>query len=415
MKKKLESLVITCSADKIVKTPEYAFIRLQFSVNNIYCTSKYSTGIKCLVADWNKQTKTIENDEKANQNLQLTIKGVEQRYLTLSETKPHLTAKELYLDLNGKTAFGTNAKAKPEVSQMLILHTVLEVLEWYEIQKRPMGSTHANNNYETHLNFWHKYLKNNKLINLRVDKLPANFLNEFYDKVIAKYKHNYLLILCGFFRAAFTAATDKQLIPYTHLQKSNKGGFEATRTEEYLSAAEYDKLKNFEFEGKRYSKKIRIEARDVYVFMCETGFCYADYMTFDYDLHVKSHKDMEVFCKKRHKLRNAKNERKVSQRGLLTETAKAILAKYDNKLPKIEYSSFLKRLKKVAKIIGLPSFIGRSHSARHSSGMLLLNEGLSIQNIQPFMGHASIKTTESIYVIAETEKVAEAMRRVKKD
>ena len=227
MKKKLdsllESLVITCSADKIVKTPEYAFIRLQFSVNGKYCTSKYSTGIKCLVADWNKETKIIENDEVANQHLQLTIKAVKQRYTDLLATKPNLTANELYLDVNGKKDFGQSAKAKPEPSKALILQTVLEVLEWYAIQKRPMGITHANNNYEVQLNFWHKYLKTNKLINLRVDKLPANFLDEFYDKEIATRKHNYLLILCGFFRSAFTSATDKQLIPYIHLTKVKKG------------------------------------------------------------------------------------------------------------------------------------------------------------------------------------------------
>jgi integrase len=254
-------------------------------------------------------------------------------------------------------------------------------------------------------------LKTNKLINLRVDKLPANFLDEFYDKEIATRKHNYLLILCGFFRSAFTSATDKQLIPYIHLTKVKKGGLEATRTEEYLSAAEYEKLKSADFATYKKLDK----ARDVYVFMCETGFCYADYIGFDYDLHVKTHKDMQVFCKKRHKLRRVKNDKTVSQRGLLTETAKTILAKYEKKLPKIKYRTLINHLKKIEKTLDLPSFLHRTHSGRHSAGMLLLNDGLAIQDVQAFMGHKNLATTQSTYVIAETEKIAEAMRRVKKD
>jgi integrase len=90
------------------------------------------------------------------------------------------------------------------------------------------------------------------------------------------------------------------------------------------------------------------------------------------------------------------------------------LAKYDNKLPKIEYRNLVNHLKKIEKLLDLPPFLHRSHSARHSAGMLLLNKGLAIQDVQAFMGHKNLATTQSTYVIAEAEKIANAMLKLEK-
>jgi integrase len=420
MKKNLEALSIRFTADTIVKTPEMVFIRAFIQVHGKYCTSKYATNIKCLRADWQPKTETILSSETDTQNLQLIKQQIEKKYLELVATNPNTTANELYLTLVGRESFGDKHKKTPAKKNTPApkISLVVEILEIYHHSKLAAQATHATKSYTSSRNFWLNYLKINKLSNLKVENLTNDFLSIFYEQNIKKYKHNYLLIKAAFFRSAFAYAIDKQIITYTHLQKLNKGGLEATRTDEYLSIEDYEKLKNANFGETKNLSRIQAKkcemARDIYVFMCETGFCYADYIGFDYALHVKTYKDMQVFCKKRHKLRRVKNDKTVSQRGLLSEVAIKILANYANKLPKIKYRSLSNYLKTIAKLLDLPAFLSRTHSGRHSAGMLLLNDGLDIQDVQAFMGHKNLATTQSTYAIAETEKIAEAMRKIKK-
>jgi integrase len=424
MKKKLEALKISFTADTIKKTPEMIFIRAFIYVHNKKCTSKYATNIKCLRTDWQPKTETILSSETDTQNLQLIKQQIEKKYLELVATNPNTTADELYLCLVGRVRFGDKHKKK-QANKNIPKHKirlVSEVLEIYHNSKLEMQATHTTKSYTSSRNFWLKYLKMNKLSNLELENISSDFLSVFYDQNIKKYKHNYLLIKAGFFRTAFSHAIDKQLIAHIHFEKLNKGSLEPTRTEEYLTFEQYEKLKNAIF-VEISNSKIKItklqaqkleKARDVYAFMCETGFSYIDYFTFDYTLHIKKYKDMQVFYKKRHKLRRIKNEKTVSQRGLFSEVAINILAKYDNKLPAIKYRSLLNYLKTIAKLLDLPAFLSHTHSGRHSSGMLLLNDGLDIQDVQAFMGHKNLATTQSTYAIAETEKIAEAMRKIKK-
>lgn len=422
-KEKLKNLVIRFTADTVVKTPDMIFIRAFIQVHGKYCTSKYATNIKCLRTDWHAATETILGDADATENLHLIKKAIADRYLELYATKPLTTANDLYLNLVGKEYFGDRTAQKADKSLRTNhgkkqIELVSEVLEIYKESKLEMQKSHTTSSYTSVCSCWLKYLNTNKLSKLKVANLSSDFLTVFYDENIKKYKHNTLLSHTGFFRTAFSYAIDKQLIAHTHLEKLNKGGFEATRIEEYLSLEQYEKLKNAIFVANDTITKVQAQkydkARDVYVFMCETGFCYADYIGFDYALHVKSYKDLQVFCKKRHKLRRVKNDKTVSQRGLLSETAIKILAKYDNKFPKIAYHNLTNNLKVIAKYLDLPAFLSHTHSGRHSAGMLLLNNGLDIQDVQAFMGHKNLSTTQSTYAIAETEKIAEAMFRIQK-
>ncbi len=417
---KLKALHIRFTADTIHKTPEWVFIRAFLQVNGKYCTSKYSTGIKCLRVDWQADSQTITGNEIDTQSLRLIKKGIEKKYLDLAAKNLQTTANDLYLCLVDRADFGSKQTKHSKPKNQPTLIYVCEVLQAYHDYKLPQQAEYQKKSYTTSLNFWDNYLKNNKLEKLKIENIANDFLNTVYEQLKSQYTHNTLLKYLGFFRAAFNHCINKKLCSFVHFENLNKGGIEATRTDEYLSLSDYEKLKNFVFVGnqdlkitKLQAKKLDI-ARDVYVFMCETGFCYADYFRFDYALHVKQHKDMFVFCKKRHKLRRVKNDKTVSQRGLLSEVAIQVLTKYNNKLPKLAYDNLKNHLKKIANLVNLPSFLSRTHSGRHSAGMLLLNEGLAIQDVQAFMGHKNLSTTQSTYAIAETEKVAEAMRRIQK-
>lgn len=70
-----------------------------------------------------------------------------------------------------------------------------------------------------------------------------------------------------------------------------------------------------------------------------------------------------------------------------------IIAKKNKKT--ISIQAFNKKLKlDVEKILG-PSYIKRAHSHvfRHSRAIYLLNNGLNIRQLQPFLGHSSINNT----------------------
>ena len=57
--------------------------------------------------------------------------------------------------------------------------------------------------------------------------------------------------------------------------------------------------------------------------------------------------------------------------------------------------------KKLQKKLGLPSI--RLHDLRHTAGSLLINNGLSVKQVQEFLGHEDVSTTLNIYTHLDLE------------
>ncbi|MBR3584515.1 MAG: tyrosine-type recombinase/integrase [Oscillospiraceae bacterium] len=71
------------------------------------------------------------------------------------------------------------------------------------------------------------------------------------------------------------------------------------------------------------------------------------------------------------------------------------------------------RFKKVLKANRLPEI--RFHDLRHTAGSILLNDGLSIKQIQNMLGHEKSSTTLDIYSHLSTtgkHETAQAMNRL---
>jgi site-specific recombinase XerD len=88
---------------------------------------------------------------------------------------------------------------------------------------------------------------------------------------------------------------------------------------------------------------------------------------------------------------------------VLMPDAVKILERYGWVLPKMSTEQYNLRLKVVADAAGVDKPIS-SHYARHTAAMYFINEGMPIEVVSKVLGHASIKTTESVYakIINET-------------
>ena len=98
---------------------------------------------------------------------------------------------------------------------------------------------------------------------------------------------------------------------------------------------------------------------------------------------------------------------------LILPQALQILEKYKYKLPKYSNQQYNHRLKDVAKVVGIDKPIS-SHYGRHTAGMLLLNNGISIEVVAKVLGHSTIRETQRVYASVLKKTVIKEMNKLKK-
>lgn len=128
--------------------------------------------------------------------------------------------------------------------------------------------------------------------------------------------------------------------------------------------------------------------RDLFLLQCYTGLSYSDLMSVDWH-HTEDIGGMTVLAGERRKTG-------VGYVTVLTDRAKAILARYDYATPKMTNEQYNLRLKMVAGAAGIGKPIA-SHYGRRTCGIILLNEGYPIEIVARVLGHSDIKTTQEVY------------------
>ena len=68
-------------------------------------------------------------------------------------------------------------------------------------------------------------------------------------------------------------------------------------------------------------------------------------------------------------------------------------------------------MKDLAKVANINKEIS-SHFARHSAGMLLLNNGVRLEVVAKVLGHSSVKITEKVYASVLKKTVAMEMSKM---
>ena len=162
------------------------------------------------------------------------------------------------------------------------------------------------------------------------------------------------------------------------------------RSDRYLTMEEYKAIRDADISSESLAR-----VRDIFIVQCMTGLRVSDIMAADFtkaekkgDRYVyqgKSQKTGEPFY------------------FVLMPDAVKVLERYDWHLPKMTMQQYNLRLKVVADAAKVDKPI-TTHYARHTAAMFYINEGMPIEVVSKVLGHASIKTTESVYakIINET-------------
>ena len=143
--------------------------------------------------------------------------------------------------------------------------------------------------------------------------------------------------------------------------------------------------------------------RDLFIYCCYTGLAFADLMDFD-PSKIEREDDYMIMHGRR-----AKTGQEYFV--LILPKAQEILEKYNYKLPKYSNQQYNHRLKDVAKVANINKPLA-SHFARHTAGMLLLNNGVRLEVVAKVLGHSSVKITEKVYASVLKKTVAMEMSKM---
>lgn len=165
---------------------------------------------------------------------------------------------------------------------------------------------------------------------------------------------------------------------------------------------ELDRMYKYDF------KNQTLEAvRDNYVFSCWTGLSYIDGDTLAID-------DIKQFFDGNDWIFKNREKTNVESKIRLFDVPKAILKKYEGKLPKGQLLPFIsntntnKYLKIIAAKLGIDKKL-TFHTARHTfATTICLSNGVPLETIQKALGHKSIRTTQ-IYAKILDIKLVEDM------
>jgi integrase len=170
-----------------------------------------------------------------------------------------------------------------------------------------------------------------------------------------------------------------------------------------LSRESFEKIRDVEIPAYR---KSHILARDMFLFGCYTGVCYADVVSITHE-NLYTDEGGALWLKYRRK----KNELRASVK-LLPE-AIALIEKYhsedrDTLFPLLHWSNLRRHMKALAALADIKDDLCY-HQARHSfASLITLEAGVPIETISRMLGHSDISTTQ-VYARVSPKKLFEDM------
>jgi integrase/recombinase XerD len=125
-----------------------------------------------------------------------------------------------------------------------------------------------------------------------------------------------------------------------------------------------------------------------FIVQCFTGLSYVDLMRLNQNW-VKAFKGVKCLVDERQKT----DSTAIIPLFIIVEE---IMVGYNWKIPKITLQGYNRLLKKLATVTGIKKNL-TTHVGRHTFGMVMLNNGYSLEVVSKMLGHKSIRITERIY------------------
>lgn len=128
-----------------------------------------------------------------------------------------------------------------------------------------------------------------------------------------------------------------------------------------------------------------IHARDCFLFCCYTGLAYADASSLTRDNFMDRDGSLFIISER------TKNRSEIAIK--VIDKARALLERYDYKMPFVSNQKYNLYLKAVAKHAGITKRL-TSHMARHTFATSALHNGIPIEVVSKMLSHADIGTTQ---------------------
>ena len=196
------------------------------------------------------------------------------------------------------------------------------------------------------------------------------------------------------------AVIDGYLQENVYVAKGIKVDKGKTRIDEYLTADEVAAIAQTEMPTRPLA-----EAKDLFLMQCYSGMAYIDLMSFDFST-LKDVAVGSLVHGERHKTHTRFSF-------VLTEESKAILEKYDYRLPKLPNQQYNTKLKMVADAAGIDKKV-TSHMGRRSAGSIWLNKGIPLEVVSKCLGHNSLITTQKAYAQILDKTIVAAFAKMEK-
>lgn len=242
------------------------------------------------------------------------------------------------------------------------------------------------------------YLKSIGMDDIPVKNITPSFCNGYQNYCMMTLQQSTVNKELKMFKRILQFAVNERYIevnPFTIKLKDVKTEHKP------LTSEDITKMWNMDIENERLS-----QIRDLFVFQCYTGLAYIDMVTLTKEDVIGN----TIY----------KNRKKTEVRSVipLLPIPKAILEKYDYKLPVISNQKYNVILKALGELCGFKVKL-HSHLARHTAATVMINNGIDLPIIAKILGHSSTKITEKVYasvrektIIDNADRIAEAFKVV---
>ncbi|WP_428663398.1 tyrosine-type recombinase/integrase [Runella sp.] len=367
----------------------YIYVRLR--LNGVAARSDMATGVGCLHADWDNKAQRIRGHSESarQQNAKLTQirDDIDAIYNELRKYDKPISAEIL------KQAYTTKQDPTPR-TLLYYYRKYIDEVKADEVKGDTLDCWHSR------YNTVEKYIiKSLKRKDVELTEITGQWLMQYvkYHKSLGNSKTHSARAVASI-KAMLDWTVVESVLPF-NCTLSYKPKRDKPKPIKFLSQEQLSQLANCTFYDDRLQKVV-----DCFLVQAYTGMAYNEILNFN-KRHIKIDKETEWIMIYRNK------STELSSIPVFV-TTKALLEKYNYKLPVISNQKMNDFIKEAATVAGLENaFEISTHVARKTAGMYLLNAGLRIESVSKILGHKSVKVTERHYATLLTSGLADDLRK----